>query len=440
MATIKRTLSNKIDGKGESQILLRISVSKANQQRIKSGIFISPKRFSNGEFKFPRANQIEKKEIESRAEQLSTLEKYIIKTCESQPIDSITKEWIAEQIDRYEHPDKYKEAKKSFFEVYDEYTESQNLKHGTAKHYDVLKRDLQRYELYIRKTGNNKQYCLDIDTITSDVLEDFESYLRNEHELMTEDSNIKKQVKKSREAKQRSSNTLCGLFKKLRAFLHWCHIHELTDNRPFDKYKIPSERYGTPYYITLEERDHIADFDLSDHPQLAIQRDIFIFQCLIGCRVSDLIKMTQKNIINGGVEYIPRKTKDNHPVVVRVPLNDRAKALVKKYKNEDDNGKLFPFISEVNYNEDIKEIFKLCGVTRMVTKLNALTREEEKCPINEVASSHMARRTFCGNLYKKVKDASLVASLSGHVDGSKSFARYRDIDEDTKKELVKLID
>lgn len=76
----------------------------------------------------------------------------------------------------------------------------------------------------------------------------------------------------------------------------------------------------------------------------------------------------------------------------------------------------------------------------MVTKLNALTREEEKCPINEVASSHMARRTFCGNLYKKVKDASLVASLSGHVDGSKSFARYRDIDEDTKKELVKLID
>lgn len=42
--------------------------------------------------------------------------------------------------------------------------------------------------------------------------------------------------------------------------------------------------------------------------------------------------------------------------------------------------------------------------------------------------------------YKKVKDPNLVGSLSGHKEGSKAFARYRDIDEDMKKELVRLID
>lgn len=76
----------------------------------------------------------------------------------------------------------------------------------------------------------------------------------------------------------------------------------------------------------------------------------------------------------------------------------------------------------------------------MVTILNPTTGKEEKRPINEVASSHMARRTFIGNLYKKVKDPNLVSSLSGHTEGSKAFARYREIDDEIKKEVVSLIE
>jgi hypothetical protein len=33
----------------------------------------------------------------------------------------------------------------------------------------------------------------------------------------------------------------------------------------------------------------------------------------------------------------------------------------------------------------------------------------------------------------KVKDPNLVGSLTGHKEGNKAFARYRDIDEDMKK-------
>ena len=174
---------------------------------------------------------------------------------------------------------------------------------------------------------------------------------------------------------------------------------------------------------------------------LVIQRDIFIFQCLIGCRVSDLMAMTPASIINDAIEYMPQKTKGERPQVVRVPLNNRAKALVEKYAGRDDlNGKLFPFISSQKYNVAIKRIFTLCGVTRMVTVLNPTTREEEKRPLDEIASSHLARRTFIGNLYKKVKAPNLVGSLSGYSEGSRDFARYRDIVEDMKKELVSLLD
>lgn len=203
-----------------------------------------------------------------------------------------------------------------------------------------------------------------------------------------------------------------------------------------------TEVYGTPYYITLEARDKIAGYDLSANPSLEAQRDIFIFQCLIGCRVSDLMAMTPGSIINGAIEYMQQKTKGERPQVVRVPLNAIAKALVEKYAGSDDlmNGKLFPFISSQKYNVEIKKIFTTCGVNRMVTVLNPTTGAEEKRPMNEIASSHHARRTFIGNLYKKVKAPNLVGSLSGHKEGSKAFARYRDIDEDMKKELVNLLD
>ena len=145
------------------------------------------------------------------------------------------------------------------------------------------------------------------------------------------------------------------------------------------------------------------------YPQLEIQRDIFIFQTLIGCRVSDLYRMTKLNVVNEAIEYIPKKTKEGNPVTVRVPLNDKAKEILE-------------------------------GVDRIVTILDPLTRDEVKKPLYEVASSHLARRTFIGNIYKKVKDPNLVSALSGHKEGSKAFRRYRDIDEEMKKDLIKLLD
>ena len=88
----------------------------------------------------------------------------------------------------------------------------------------------------------------------------------------------------------------------------------------------------------------------------------------------------------------------------------------------------------------IKKIFKTCGITRIVTVLNPTTGEEEQRPIDEIASSHLARRTFVGNLYKKVKDPNLVGALSGHKEGSRAFARYREIDDDLKKEMIGFIE
>ena len=101
---------------------------------------------------------------------------------------------------------------------------------------------------------------------------------------------------------------------------------------------------------------------------------------------------------------------------------------------------LFPFTSQQQYNQDIKTMFRLSGLTRIVTVINPTTREEEQRPICDIASSHMARRSFVGNLYKKVKDPNLIGKLSGHKEGSKAFARYREIDEETSQETINLLE
>ena len=45
-------------------------------------------------------------------------------------------------------------------------------------------------------------------------------------------------------------------------------------------------------------------------------------------------------------------------------------------------------------------------------------------PINTIATSHMARRTFIGNIYKKVKDPNLVTSLTGHTEDYLTARKY----------------
>ena len=150
--------------------------------------------------------------------------------------------------------------------------------------------------------------------------------------------------------------------------------------------------------------------------------------------------MCFKNDFRAYVEYIASKTKADRSDVIRVPLTQRAKDILEKYKDVEKDGKILPFISSQKYNVAIKKIFKTCGITRIVTVLNPTTGEEEQRPIDEIASSHLARRTFVGNLYKKVKDPNLVGALSGHKEGSRAFARYREIDDDLKKEMIGFIE
>lgn len=455
-------ISRKKDAAGESEICMRIYVSKDNRIRIGSGIWVEAKRWGKkNEINIPNIPGEEREMLLEKKTKLKALTEHIEKEVQTAEDKSIIDKSFLEKIVRKFHkpPKAQKESEISFFDIMERYVTTHKLSEPRRKNFKVIMRSLHRFELYWKKEGH-RGFKITFANLNPELLRQIENFLQNEQEVFLKYPEIYDLFPYSAKValltpkrkrppildkdgneipkgmpKPRGQNSVADMLTRFRAFIIWAIDNNYTINNPFKHFTIGEIVYGTPIYISNEERNRLLEADMSDDKEIETQRDIFVFQCLIGCRVSDLYKMTYRSIINDAVEYIPRKTKEDRPITVRVPLNDTAKRLIAKYQDYD-RGSLFPFSTEQHYNRKIKEAFKKAGLDRIVTVLDQQTRQEVQKPLYEVASSHMARRTFIGNIYKKVKDPNLVGSLSGHKEGSKAFARYRDIDEDMKKELI----
>lgn len=405
---------------------------------------------------------------------LGNLQNAIMEAYKEEENESIDSKWLEKIVYKFHHPDKKlvtrsrrSKRQESIYELAEEYLEKKRFSYDHTKAFRVLVRDLARYEAFRKKVLQDR-FAWNIDKMTRKDIEDFEEYLRNEKTLsekypkqfesILEDYPVEINVVHTfTKLQDRGDNTIVKLKKKFKAFMQWLYETERTTNRPFDGIKIGVEKYGNPIYITKEERNILAEANIpvlyeqleeddkkacSKLPlsTLETQRDIFVFQCLVGCRVGDLMNLTPQNITSGILEYVPSKTSDEDaPVKPRVPLNPCALELVEKYKGVDEHGRLFPFISSQKYNVAIKAIFLICGITRIVQVRNSTTGETEMKRICDVASSHMARRTFVGAAYKVVRDPNIIGKMSGHVEGSRAFNRYRHIDDDILKETISLI-
>lgn len=481
MAKIIIIISRKVRADGKSEIIARVPISRTKYIHVKTNVFVSPSYFvvdgvsggnKTGYIQVAKKGRLNGREVREAEQAKADLQDYELRLAQvmnvadervrtdgkavkmavsgtmSKKAGDITAEDVAAAIAGKGEVVRVK-TMSEWMDVYLKEKKFPNIHH---RHLLGVMRIVHRWEAY-RQEIEGEAWSLGIDTLTSNDIEDLRCYILNEADLQMEHpkwyeglmkkypAEISLGLRKKHQIKQRGANATVKLMSLFHAFWNWMLKKKVTKNDPFKGVEIGTAKYGVPYYITIEERNLVADFDLSARPQLAIQRDIFVFQCLIGCRVGDLYKMTEANITNGILEYVPHKTKDGEAQVKpRVPLNERARELVEKYRGMDRQGRLFPFISVQKYNDAIKDVLRVCGVTRNVIVRNTLTGESEIVPICDVASSHMARRTFVGNAYRKVKDPNLIGKMSGHVEGSRAFARYRAIDDEMLKEVIDLIE
>ena len=334
----------------------------------------------------------------------------------------LTNDYLKTELDKIWKPgsEQAEPDQIDFFGMFKKYAEEGKFSDGRRKH---IKSTMKHWQDFDKK--------ITFETFNVDLLKKFEKALLAQK---------KKNLKTDTIVAARGMNTISAMMKVTRAF--WNHCIKEFENKgimlpyPFKSYKVPGELYiARPVYITSDERDALLTKDLKSD-KLSHIRDIFVFQCLIGSRVGDMIKLTKDNVTDGVLTYMMEKTRNSKPTVIEIPLSDQALKILSQYNEPD--GRLLPFISPQKYNDYIKELFEAAGLIRIVTWMNPKTRIEERKRICEIASSHMGRRAFVGNLYGKV-DSGIIGSMSGHAPNSSSFTRYRDVSRELKENAIKML-
>lgn len=231
-------------------------------------------------------------------------------------------------------------------------------------------------------------------------------------------------------ARKKNRNTISKIMTCVKQFFRWCRKqHGITDYGNIEDYSVPTPSYADPITLTEEEKRLLWNTDFDDEG-LEYVRDLFYFQCSIGCRVSDFFSLKYENLVDEGdkpcIYYSPIKTIDITRVSCRVPISDNALIILNKHRINEASPKTplfhFPKHSQV-YNRQLKRMFKAAGLNRLVPTYNSYNQLEIK-PLYEVAISKLARSCFIDLLVGKGITDNIIGTMSGHIAGSKAFHRY----------------
>lgn len=386
--------------KGLAEVHIRFYQGRKCDLRARTRIYVPVSAWNNKEGRCNVSRRYESKEnMMARTAQME-LDELAERVMEAYAKSGgCSREWLQKVIDR-------STEEKPLSEIVDEYCDAKQV--ATRSRYK-----LHSLQLHIRRFDEKRRRKLFAHTITTDDLEAFVKYLRS--------INL-------------GINAIASRLREIRALVYF---GGKPYPNPFENFTMPKESYADPIFLTKEERDAIAGYEgLS--PAKEVQRDIFIFQCHVGCRVSDLYSLTHRNIKDGWLVYSPKKTERDGGRLVEVPLSPTALDLIEKYKGMDIHGRLFPFISDIKYNVAIRYILEKAGIDRPIIWRNPKTGETKTRPMYEVASSHLARKTFAQLAYSSTGDKRLTASMTGHAENSRAFDRYSEVTREMKRKALGL--
>jgi len=344
----------KDDGKsGLSNVCFRVR-DREIDIKITSELCVMEKYWDEETLRYRKNNVVDKKEQKRVPEQIAAVIEHIEATFDRNTANGT---WLRQTIEDVLHPQRaYEREHPSLLRRMDEYIEQHGGTKNTKAQIVGLQRKITRYIAYNREILGDTDFNLFVETITVEDMNDFRDYMVSEHSLYNEQPAFYSQyIKEQYKPKEMSNTTVINNMNLLCVFLHWCKKMGYTKNESFLQYGCKVPVYGDPFYLTSEERNALYDADLSDEPSLAVIRDIFVFHCYVGCRVGDLYRLTRDNIKGGFLEYMPQKTKKCEAKTVRVPLHEKALAILKRYKNSA-SGKLLPFKRIYIYNKPIGEV------------------------------------------------------------------------------------
>ena len=232
--------------------------------------------------------------------------------------------------------------------------------------------------------------------------------------------------------KNYSTNTIGGFIKHVKVFMNEAFDRKLTVNLEFKNKKFKTiEEETENIYLTISEIEAIYKHDLSNNKRLDLVRDMFVLSCYTGLRYSDLIQLSNANLID---KYTKLKIKtEKTGELVIIPLNKYLREILKKH-----DGLPSYSISNQKMNEYLKELAKMVELDEniLLSSTKGGIKKEGNFKKHELVTVHTARRSFATNAYLMDVPSISIMKITGHRT-EKAFLKYIKISqEDNANKLI----
>ena len=186
--------------------------------------------------------------------------------------------------------------------------------------------------------------------------------------------------------------------------------------------------YDAPIFLKADELRRVMQTAVP--PELQQTKDIFVLNCALGCRISDLKRLTMDKVAVSEegipyVHYIPSKTARLLAMnqEIQTPLITSALEIVQRTRLAF-NGHNPKYAKQV-YNKNLRRLLEYCGIDRRVCLYDSERGDNIYKPLYEVASSKLARKTHV-DMLTKVQINYYAAGL--HREGSGAVFRYTSLE------------
>ncbi|MBZ9787000.1 site-specific integrase [Psychroflexus sp. CAK57W] len=341
--------------------------------------------------------KIEEEQLSIKSE-LNKIKRFLLDSIENKPDKSkVNKDWLTKEVNLYYSLSSNSDLPRILVNYIDYYIECKkhDLADSTKSKYRVLKNKLIRYQ-------NNRNYDVQIKDVGERFKDDFINYQRD---------------------LKYAQNTIHKDIALIKTFCNHAKKYGLETHPQLKFFKTKKEDVGAIYLSTSELEQIKNAKDISK--ELEITRDWLLISCEIGQRISDFMNFNKTKVWekNGKyyMDFVQKKTGKR----MTIPILDEAKKVLRK-----NNGEFPKKISFSTYNENLKELCRMAGITEKVhgkilqktEGVDGLRRVAGSYEKYKLVSSHIGRRSFATNMYGKIS-TQLIMSITGHST-EKMFKNY----------------
>lgn len=401
-------------------IYYRFKNSKEFDVECSTGVQVPNKRWSETKSEVLPTKGIDSSMINADLRDLDTFIRNEYETSKKESI-TINSKWLKEKISQFFNKETKNEKidNATFFTNYiTQFIEESKtkktrnntpVKPRTIQHYSTTLNKIKAYELHRGKK-------LKITDIGLKFHTDFIDFLENVQKL--------------------NPNTIGGYIDDVKLICNNADKRDIKINKEvkLSEFYTPSNK-TKDIYLNEEEINKIFNHTF-EQDYLDNARDWFIIGLRTGLRISDFLKLTKKNLVDGFIEKQTVKT--DFPVII--PIHEQVQAVLDKR-----NGKFPREISDQKFNDYIKKVCQEVGIneategarmdefkiTKDGKKETIFRKKIGKYPKYELVTSHICRRSFATNLYGKI-DTLTIMKITGH----KTERQFLDYIKITPKEYA----